>query len=57
MAVSLVDKVMVKTADPFAAPPMLLYYTHSKLEMQLYNSNFFRFWDEIIVPGFALTVP
>ncbi len=48
-------KVSVKAADPLAAPPMPLYYTHSK--MLMYNDNFFHFLDRVMSPAFGILCP
>ncbi len=49
------DMVSVKAADPLAALPKPLYYTHSKMPM--YNNKFFVFWDQVVSACFARTIP
>ena len=48
-------KNSVKAADPLAAPGIPLYYIHSKTDM--YNDNFFHFWDNVMSSAFNYIAP
>ena len=55
MEVEKKGRVVVKAANPLAAPGVPLYYTHSKTNS--YNNMFFMIWDNVMTPTFAKMCP